>query len=897
MNVRLVCWMTIALAAGHSLSGENLLRDDFQSDGCGGFVGWSQGGFGGAFTPELIDGPNGGRAVRLVAAQVDEKAEIMYSAAGAFMVDTNETVRLSAKVRTRGLGNTRSMFRLYPQPWSRDLVVSLPPDTDGQWVDVVWEGKLSFGGPKGDYYLTVFASDGYPDGAYLDVAEPRFEATLRTDAKSVLPREAKTGSVRPRVTPVDPILNEMSAEEARMRFYYPGPLTDGGERCVLRATLGDKTVQAPFDARHFATAEFGAAAPGKATLKAEVVTEKSGRVLATSVYRAKLNGKVGGVTPLRRLNNFVSEIFRASAAKGPFEFTLEKPSVVFLGLSRACKGVAVSVDGRPVAWHRAGEPTETLRRLSEGRHRVEVTGMTGAEADLVLTARVVKTIVHNGLDKSFKMSKNFTIGCLGPDYFRELGLYRDFSQTAVGWDTAHSADGVKIVAEMEERGVEIIYTGGMGARDSRRLDYDAFLGYVTNHPACKAGKPWNFDENSIGAPIGGITKIHAAEAWWRASDTGCRIDVCFEDGAYRLHANPILDIPELSAYVNSGDGRGLMLAEAYYTSPDTADDVNRVVAFMHRQIRAMRELMPAAPSHYLYLLNGWMMIGGWTTWYNPANDIRALYGEILRVIATDPEFADIGGVAMTKPMCPEDLHRFYAQAIRYYCIDGGTGDFAAANGMRMFPGHLRNGDFAEGLAQWDVRAAEEGSVAVGHRRGYGRNWQGRGYPTWYKPPKGRHLGDEFAVLTRSAKGPNALRQKLTGLEPGRVYQLTFVFCDGETVDKSMSAGLTRRNAKPLRIPHLAAQVSGAEPIHDLDHLQPDFGKYGKDVVFAERLVFRAVTSEAQVIFCDWENAKTSGADIGAKVMLNYVGCHPYFNQGDAELEILKRLFRKAKELE
>ena len=43
-------------------------------------------------------------------------------------------------------------------------------------------------------------------------------------------------------------------------------------------------------------------------------------------------------------------------------------------------------------------------------------------------------------------------------------------------------------------------------------------------------------------------------------------------------------------------------------------------------------------------------------------------------------------------------------------------------------------------------------------------------------------------------------------------------------------------------------------------------------------------------------AKTPGADIGAKVMLNYVGCHPYFNRGEDEIKILKRLFMQAKRM-
>ena len=75
--MRCLCLAVAASAALVAAGGDNLLRADFQSDNCGGFVGWSQSGFGGSFTPDLIEGPDGVRAIRLVASAPDDKAEVM----------------------------------------------------------------------------------------------------------------------------------------------------------------------------------------------------------------------------------------------------------------------------------------------------------------------------------------------------------------------------------------------------------------------------------------------------------------------------------------------------------------------------------------------------------------------------------------------------------------------------------------------------------------------------------------------------------------------------------------------------------------------------------------------------------------------------------------------------
>jgi hypothetical protein len=65
-------------------------------------------------------------------------------------------------------------------------------------------------------------------------------------------------------------------------------------------------------------------------------------------------------------------------------------------------------------------------------------------------------------------------------------------------------------------------------------------------------------------------------------------------------------------------------------------------------------------------------------------------------------------------------------------------------------------------------------------------------------------------------------------------------------------------------------------------------------VFPHRIVFRAKTSGAEVVFSDWDAAGKPAVAPGQKTMLNYIGVYPYFHQGEAQLEELKRFTQQAK---
>jgi hypothetical protein len=893
--------LAVACTALSANAGENLLRDDFVPDNIGGVLGWSAGGDSNVritvmpLEPEKPGDPTAVRIVgkRLGACASDYKFHTMLR----LPLKRGEKYRLSAQVRTHGLGNDMPALRfiIADGPWQKGQGFErLPGDTHGKWLDLSWEGELKLPSVKGDYTCVLYAcssSAGFPDDAWVDLRAPRLEGPV--DSSYDKSKLMTLHSFPLRVTPVDPLLSEMRSAGAEMLFYCSAASDEfgRGERKLLRATAADRTVTVPFASDGRAKAVFGPMAPGKINLRAELVGADTGKVYVSNDYRAYVRDDIVGATPMKRLNNFVSEMIRRPYAAGDIEFTLAKDTCMYVALSDKDAKVEASFDGKPAKFFLEAGRQELMHRLLRGRHVLSLKG----EAKGELIVRSVKSIYRGALHKAARMNPNFTDYCYGEEYYKAFGLFGGINATSVHDSPSLPPATYRLIDMMQERGVQVNHSYGMGQYDSRRSVFEDYLAYVTNQPSYIAGQHGQFDENCISLGQGARSKANSTEVWWHAYAQERQIDIFFNDGAHAVHNYPHLDIPELSAYINSGDGHSMMLAEVYYRSPETQADFDGIVNFAKRQVATMGALVPAAPSRFFYLFNGWMMIGGWTSWYSTGTDMRAFNAEMLRIFATDPDFADMGGAALSTPACYEDFHRFFCAMLRYYCIDGGTDSFAAKNGMQVWPRHILNGDFIEGFSGWTAHAAEPGSLAPGHRGDVGNKWQGRQYPAGYKIPPAKRPGSDFAVFTQSAKGPNVLRRKITGLEPGRVYQLTCAVSDLATMNKGMDS-LEYRKTKPVNIPYMGIKIEGAEEIPELRHIYDDIGKYGKLCVFPHRVVFRARTSEAEAVFSDWTEANSPAVSIGQKTMLNYIGVYPYFYEGEEQLELLKRFTQQAKDM-
>ena len=83
---------------------------------------------------------------------------------------------------------------------------------------------------------------------------------------------------------------------------------------------------------------------------------------------------------------------------------------------------------------------------------------------------------------------------------------------------------------------------------------------------------------------------------------------------------------------------------------------------------------------------------------------------------------------------------------------------------------LKNPDFENKLEHWQT----SGKVEAASKKMFGSKYQKR-YGSVYTQ------GDTFALLTRESAAPSILRQKITGLTPGKLYSVYYMTSDYDDV--------------------------------------------------------------------------------------------------------------------
>jgi len=864
----LTAW-TSASAAG---VGENLIRDDFAGNGVGGILDWTVcRSLGGVCVERLAEkGPGGKPVLRLQGGIGDFSFDHTQST---FV--PGEPYRLSVKVRTHGFDpKTRQDFEAYNNGWRKSVIARIPADTKGEWVEVFWEGKMIES--RNNAFTCAFYFKSMPSGAWCDISEPSMVALSEKGAagSSSCPT---TKPFVPRITPVEPLLCEIDSDYAWLDFFYPGDI-DREKRYELTAETCGRRVTAALDAASHAKVVFGGIPEGTHALAVSVRETASGQVLATNAYEIVAR-KPSAATVGRKLNNFVTELKREPLKDGSVEFSLARDGWVFVGFDRPYAGVTVDVDDSTAAVRpRDGEPSQTMRYLKAGRHVVTVRGAADAK-DGWIFVRSVKMMMFGFGRVTPKTNLNI-YGGYGVDFFKAFGAYGCVNTPSLPeWLPTRRPE---VVADLLDRGCQILGSLALGSRSSVRNDLALFKSKVTSHPVWQKEQPIIIDENGIGADS--LMKYNSAEVLWETGRGNHRIDVCIEDAVRCTFSTPAREIPELSALVNAGYGTSHMVPETYVPTMEDEADVQVVKDYWKDFSRRAGALVPAAPGRMVYLIGGWVWQGVFNPWYAPDVDIKEYYDDFIHMLATDPAFAEIGGIGFSTPACDEGLFRFMMHAIRHYCVDGATERLSPRYGWKYKPGIVDNGDFTDGFAGWTAASAEEGSLAIGHSKNFGKaaGGQVRQYNA-YKLPKTPY-GDDFAVFTKSAKGVNRLGRTLVNLTPGLLYELTFCTYDVNEIEKKGKA-VTAPTA-------LSATVEGAETIPELAYLclgDPRKGVSNRPAAIMHRVVFRATAETAKLTIDDAANAA-----VGTRRALNYIGARPYFVRDAQDLEKIREFGKNSK---
>jgi len=294
--------------------------------------------------------------------------------------------------------------------------------------------------------------------------------------------------------------------------------------------------------------------------------------------------------------------------------------------------------------------------------------------------------------------------------------------------------------------------------------------------------------------------------------------------------------------------------------------------------KSAAKMVPAAHRRTVFCFSGYITPEGWNMYPAPEGDYKVFFDHFMHRLATDPEFAEAGGIGSTAfQHIDEEQVRFMAKVVRHYALEGRTDSLAERYGWRYAPGHIRNCDFAGGLDCWTAQCAEPGSIVATNREDYG-------FKVQYRRPSSKGYGDTLVRMTRSAKGPNRLSQTLTGLKPGAMYILLYHSTDEADVE---------RPGTPCRDFVLRAELKGVnvDPQLSFDRIWPeDLSDKGRrrgrpeiKTLFPlschHRYVFRAEGPTAELTISDWASDSAPGAPVGRTRLVNYFMVRPYYEEG------------------
>ncbi len=656
-----------------------------------------------------------------------------------------------------------------------------------------------------------------------------------------------------RIVPTDPLLYELDASTGRMTFMVTGMETNG---CDIVAEVDG--------------APLGPMSEGAHELTVKLVSRTDGAVKLSNRYpivakRIRKNKAFG-----RRLNNFVTEVLREPLSNGERIFENPRDGWVFIGFDRPYPKTRAFLDGNadPVVTWRADEPSETMRWLPEGTHRIRI---EGADEGGTLSVRLVKPLKITA--RTFANEKtDIRIGRQGYgwDFFRRHLLHSFNSLTMGGNWRLKSAEGRMAWgnAELLKRGKRLMAATDIRPGDAAlRADQEGMRGKFAKYAAYLDGLALEMDENKVNA---GHSEMDAfAEAVWELAVSGdprpVYVDYC--DLPSVTLTNVDAQVSAISATLNTGRGHGMLVPEMYLGTRRTLEDMLRQEEMAVEYIRSLRSVMPSAPSHTIHLLGGWLTLGEWTSDSSSEADIKVLYDRYVRRLATDPEFADVGGLGMSTLACDEEIARWVSILAHHYCIEGRTDSLAERYGWRYCTGIVKNGDFIEALKHWTAESAEPDGISHMRRHGYGgKRGQCRMARTTMES------GENFALFRRSAKAPNRLSQKIEGLVPGGLYKLVYATADYDDVLKPGGKRPSPNN--------LIVSVSNAVMLSDLSWITevPDAktaaraakkGAAPHCVTVTHRCVFRASSATAELTFDD------SPAAPGVRTLLNYISVTPY----------------------
>ena len=271
--------------------------------------------------------------------------------------------------------------------------------------------------------------------------------------------------------------------------------------------------------------------------------------------------------------------------------------------------------------------------------------------------------------------------------------------------------------------------------------------------------------------------------------------------------------------------------------------------------------IPGGEKHLIFVL-GYLSDATESLNRDPSVNYKTFMDMQFHLLATDPSFRNLYGIQeYLSSYADEEVLRWAHRLFRHYCIEGRRNRFS--NDPYHLP-HLENPDFTEGLSEWQIAPAEQGSIQAKNMSGY--SWlQGR-YPHTSQ-------GDQFAWFKRSSKGSNMISQKIRELDPSRLYSLKLISADLQNLAKKQQLALSIKIDNVDLVDKYCFQfVYPSNYAHELgpyNRQNPAWMNY-------HRIVFKPKSTTAFLHISDWIAATDPGGPVGQELIFNFIEVQPFY---------------------
>jgi len=566
-----------------------------------------------------------------------------------------------------------------------------------------------------------------------------------------------------------------------------------------------------------------------------------------------------GRQAIRVLNNLVSELMDARARgllRSPrIEFMNPREGWVWFRASGDC---ALRLAGKEVLAAAKGTPgAETMRLLPAGKHVLQV---TGTPTDV--TVRAVPALVYNVYPSTPQIAP------FGSNTWERLRKYTLPNTNTIEGQVVDTPEHAEWLAQGKS------WLGNVqapGLIDKQEWTVDRMLevwrkpGTSTAHPERPGFDLAKLSGLQVDEYYSGMSAQHVLTT--ALSIAQLAEDLAFAGKLWIPFVVNMFGNPTAELFMKTSLGAGWPYSVEVYVGemPTEAENATSLRSRFRGVAAGWEGAYPGSLRHAIFTPM-YAYLPYCTTNRYPQADFRVHLDMQMEVLANDPAFFGLWGVQPYRSnYVDEEILNCMGRLLRHYCIEGKT--------TRLLTDpyelrHVTDPDFEEGTKHWQAVAAKEGSLTAGEFAGYGQ-LQGR-YP-------GGAFGDTFAVMTRSAKAPNVLRQQLQKLQQGRRYSVKLL--TGDSAD--LQAGKTRKDQQAVSV-----TVTGAEVLEG-GFSYPFRSARGPKPFTAEHpfwmtyhyLRFRADGPTATLSISDWAKPNEPGGPPGQQVMCSFVEVQPVLENG------------------